>query len=95
MAFKKRTKEQEDSAIANGDFTGGYEFWPWLIFKRKYWLVIVPTLFLFSFGILDDSYENGDLVNRTSGIIGIIMGIFLMVRIEIEFKKLKKGDSNS
>lgn len=32
--FKKRTKSQIDASTTLGDYTGGYEFLPWLLYMR-------------------------------------------------------------
>jgi len=40
MNWKKRTKEQIDySTDRLNDYTGGYEWWPWLWYMRKGYLL--------------------------------------------------------
>jgi len=95
MIFKKRTKEEEDAAVAAGDLTGGYDYWPWFFIKRKFFVLAVPLLLLFSIGTIWDSYNNGDMVYRVAGIVGIIMTFLLKLRIRIEYKRMKKGNLNS
>lgn len=33
--WTKKTQEEIDKAVKNRDYTGGYEFWPWLWYMRK------------------------------------------------------------
>jgi hypothetical protein len=40
MNFRKRTKEEVDYAVdVKKDFTGGYEFMPWLLWMRPMYVV--------------------------------------------------------
>jgi hypothetical protein len=37
--WKKRTNDEIETSVRAGDYTGGYEFWPWLFYMRKMYVV--------------------------------------------------------
>ena len=37
--FKKRTKQEIDDSVDKKDLTGGYTFFPWLLYMRTFYIV--------------------------------------------------------
>lgn len=94
--LKKRTRLEIDLSTRSGDYTGGYDFIPWLLHMRR-----VPTFAMFFnmfLGVLAlKAYpENGhEIVTLIVGLIwsiGIPALIFFLLRKE--FKEKKKGISS-
>ena len=82
MTWRKRTKQEIDKSLMSRDYTGGYEFWPWLLHMRK-WYVIGLVLNLIGGwvgGIYSMSPENENPLWLCYGIIGFF-GVFAPVLI--------------
>lgn len=95
MNLKKRTKEQLDEAVKQGDFTGGYQFLPWLI-----WVEIIKLLasillpiagigcFIFQKGTYDLQFQ------IITGFCLIIAGIFVFLWTKRQYNQQKNGKSS-
>jgi hypothetical protein len=68
MNWKKRTASEIDEAVTNGDYTGGYDFLPWVWYMRKFLLF---TFFLNMF-MGYKAYEGYLEVNETIGLVAAI-----------------------
>jgi hypothetical protein len=92
MNFKKRTKEEIDYAVdVQKDYTGGYEFWPWLIYMRLSYLI---GLFL-NAAIGLGSFITGDksdwITWAAGGFFGVFAPALISYKLLQDYKKLKKG----
>lgn len=94
MNFKKRTQAEVDYAVdVQKDFTGGYEFWPWLIYMRKGYLLG----FALNAGIGIGSFITGDYSDWITWAVFGFFGLFapglIGYMLRREYKDLKKGIS--
>jgi len=98
MNWKKRTQAEVDAAVAARDYTGGYEWWPWLWYMRKgYLLGFFGNLILGWAGGISSFAEHNENPDWISyGVIGFF-GIFAPVLIGFllrrDYKEGKKGIS--
>jgi len=94
MNFRKRTKEEVDYAVdVQKDYTGGYEFWPWLIHMRKGYLLG----FFLNAAIGIGSFVTGDKGDWITWTVGGFFGVFVPgligYKLRQEHGELKKGIS--
>lgn len=97
MNWKKKTQVELDAADAKNDYTCGYEFYPWLLYMRK--LYVVGFFGNMAAGIGDFIYS---LCNDGAGtadyIILCFFGVFAPTAIAFllrrDYKKLQKGESS-
>lgn len=93
MNWKKRSEFEIELSVSQKDYTGGYEFYPWLWHMRKMYL-------LGFFGNM--SIGIGSLVSSWPDPIGIGLGIFFGVfapcligfLLRRDYKRLKVGQSS-
>jgi hypothetical protein len=95
MNWTKRTKQQIDQAVDNKDYTGGYEFFPWIWHMRKFLVVAFFLNIFLGFKCFqaypEYGYETPTLIAAIFfgiGVPAIIAG--LLIR---EFREKKKGIS--
>lgn len=91
-----RTKQQIDDAVKNGDYTGGYSWWPWLFFMRSIMLLsITGSLVMGSYLIIDcqNGYQ-GPGVSIGCGSFFVLVFVLAMYKLRIEYGQLKKGQSS-
>lgn len=94
MNWSKRTPQQIDDAVESGDYTGGYEFLPWMWYMRRRLVIIILFDFVVEFFCWKDYRVSGDVSLLLFGIFfgwvvpGIILGLSWR-----EFTKKKKGIS--
>jgi len=97
MNFKKRTKEEIDEAVKNGDYTGGYSWWPWLWYMRKMYVVgflgnLAGGIAGFVTYFQDGGFVSGDPVGLGVGIFfGVLAAPLIGFLIRRDFKESKKG----
>lgn len=94
MNFKKRTKAEIDYAVdVQKDYTGGYEFWPWLIYMRKGYLLG----FFLNAALGIGCFVSGDKSDWVTWAAGGFFGLFapglIGYKLRQEYKDLKKGIS--
>lgn len=95
MNFKKRTKEQLDKAVKQGDFTGGYQFLPWLIWVETIKLlasILLPIAGTCLFVFQKESYDLRFQI--IAGFCLIIAGIFVFLATKRQYKQQKNGQSS-
>lgn len=95
MNFKKRTKEEIDYAVdVQKDYTGGYEFWPWLIYMR--WSYLIGLFLNAAIGL--GSFITGDKSDWITWAVGGFFGVFapalISYKLRQDYKNLKKGISS-
>ena len=94
MNWSKRTREQIDDAVESGDYTGGYEFLPWMLYMRTRLVIIILFNFVVEWFCWQDYLRGGVIDMLICGVFfgwvipGVIVGLSLN-----EFKKKKKGIS--
>ena len=94
MNWTKRTKEQIDDAVDAGDYTGGYEFLPWMLYMRTRLVAVILFNFVVEWFCWQDYLSGGAIDLLVCAIFfgwvvpGVIVGLSLN-----EFKKKKKGIS--
>lgn len=91
MNFKKRTSAEIESAVNNKDYTGGYAFWPWLIYMR--FMTCIGFLINLGLGIGCLSVclsENADWISYAAfGFFGLFAPSLIMYLSRREYNQLK------
>jgi len=93
--FRKRTKKEINDAVDNKDLTGGYTFFPWLLYMRT--LYIVAAILNFFFGCMvwgayvEHGYETVTLIFAI--IFTFCVPSFIVFLLLREYKRKKKGIS--
>jgi len=95
MNWKKRTDEEVEASVDARDYTGGYEFWPWLLYMRIGYVVPILGMFVLGTCLIVD-YESAQSYATSIGFglffqAGAIMFSSLLRK---DYKKLKVGDSS-
>jgi len=91
MNWKKRSNEEIEKSVQSGDLTGGYDFLPWVVYMRLYFVIAILADIFIGYKLLQNI--------RESSLVSIIFGIFLgigvpfliMALLTKEFKRKKKG----
>jgi len=94
MNWKKRTQTEIDQAVAKKDYTGGYEWWPWLWYMRK--MYVVGFLGNLAFGITGFTLfaQDGEWVSFGVGcFFGLFAAPLIGYMIRRDYKESKKGIS--
>lgn len=94
--FKKRTYLEVQKATQEGDYTGGYEFFPWLIHMRKFMVFAFFLNIFFGYKALEGYYENGEEIITliTAIFFGIGVPSLISVLLFKEYKEKKQGISS-
>jgi hypothetical protein len=93
MNLRKRTqKEIDHDTLVYKDFTGGYEYLPWLIYIRLVYILSSIGIFIFGIScfILTDSSEDV-LFQILTGISAIIVSIVINLLLVRSYHLLKRG----
>lgn len=69
VKWRKRTKSEINKSVESGDYTGGYQFLPWLLWMRSMYVI---GLFLNIFA----AFSGWKLYSEQSDTIGWIIGLF-------------------
>lgn len=85
MNLKKRTEEQVDQSVKEGDKTGGYNFISWLIWIEGKFIIPLSVIAIIIF-IATIYFES---LIGTSIVSGLILVYYLL--LAKDYKKLKKG----
>jgi len=94
MNFRKRTNAEIDESVRQGDYTGGYEWWPWLLYMRK--MYVVGFLGNLAGGIAGFTIflQESDYVGLGVGIFfGLFAAPLIGFLIRRDFNESKKGIS--
>lgn len=91
--FRKRTKKEVMESTYKKDYTGGYTFFPWLLYMRPFYLIAAVLNHLIGHLMWDDyktyGYETVTLIFSLIFAIGIpFFIVFLLIK---EYKRKKKG----
>lgn len=92
--WTKRTNEEIQESVRNGDYTGGYKFWPWLLWMRKGHTsaLLLNLIFGWCGGI---SVLKDDPTDFTGYGVLIFFGIFVPILaaflIRRDYKESQKG----
>lgn len=78
--FRKRTKEEEDAAIKNGDKTGGYKFLPWIVWKRPFYILYFSVAIFIVTRTLPDIGERSTQIFLIGFGVVIILVVLLLIR---------------
>lgn len=93
MNWKKKTSDQEDACVKLGDFTGGYDFLPWLVYMRWQYLIGFFGNIALGIGLLYSTL--GDTFGTICGLFfGVVAPALIGVLLVRDYKKLKKGQSS-
>lgn len=94
MNWKKRTPMQVDESVNKRDYTGGYEFGPWLIHMRKMYLVGLLGNLAGGLACLSIYMQEGEFVTLGCSIFfGLFAPTLIATLLRKEYKRLKKGQS--
>ncbi len=93
MNFKKRTKEEVEASVINKDYTGGYDYLPWLIYMRPLYVFgaaanLAAGIHLFNIGVTEPN-----TVGIVAGLFFITASIAIKLLLIRDFKLSKKGIS--
>jgi hypothetical protein len=93
--FKKRTKQEIDDSVDKKDLTGGYTFFPWLLYMRTFYIVAIILNFFFGCKLWDAYKEYGyETVTFISAIVfTFCIPSFIVFLLFREYKRKKKGIS--
>ena len=97
MVFKKRTLNQQAESVNNGDYTGGYDYIPWIWFEKEGRTKAILATILFGVGVvLECSLASSfsPTAQIIAGIGAMCGGIFLHLWTYRQFKQMKKGISS-
>ena len=94
MDWRKRSNKQIDDSVSEGDFTGGYEFFPWLWYMRKFYVLAFFLNIFMGYQAAKGYFEYEDVVALIAGaffglVVPSIIG-YLLVR---DYKEKKRGIS--
>lgn len=94
--FKKRTYIEVQEATRNGDYTGGYNFFPWLIHMRKFMVFAFFLNIFFGYKALEGYFDNGlEIVTLlVSLFFGVAVPSLIAVLLLREYKEKKQGISS-
>lgn len=91
MNWKKRSNEEIEKSIKSGDLTGGYDFLPWVVYMRLYFVIAIILNIFIGYKLLQN-INDSSLVSIIFGIfLGIGVPFLIMVLLTKEFKRKKKG----
>jgi len=94
MDWRKRSNKQIDDSVYKGDFTGGYEFFPWLWYMRKFYVLAFFLNIFMGYQATKGYFEYAEIIALIAGaFFGLVVpGIiaYLLVR---EYKEKKRGIS--
>lgn len=96
MNWRKRTAAEIDEAVDKKDYTGGYEFWPWLIYMRWSYLVGFFGNLLLGWGafISMDSEDRDWVAYAVLGFFGIFAPTLIGYMLRRDYNMLKQGQSS-
>lgn len=94
--WKKRTRKQIEGSIDKKDYTGGYKFWPWLIYMRSFYVVgILGNIFLGWYGGLSVFNEYSDnpgwIGYAMIASFGVCIPVLLSLLLRREYFESKRG----
>lgn len=99
MNWKKRTAAEIDEAVNKGDYTGGYEFWPWLLWMRPMYCVSFLLVTLIGWcgglGAIIKGDANGPewISYAVIGFFGVFAPILIGYKLRQDYKLGKQGKS--
>jgi hypothetical protein len=96
MNWKKRTKSEIDLAVSKKDYTGGYEWWPWLWYMRKgHMLGFFGNLLLGWIGGVSAAIDEPSdwIAYAVIGFFGIFAPVTIGYLLRRDYRESKKGIS--
>lgn len=96
MIFLKRTPEQIQKSKAEKDFTGGYNFLPWLYFEEKIKALAIIVFFVLSIMLpmpfcIQNSFN--PLFQYITSPICMATSLFIYYKTKKQYKQMKNGIS--
>lgn len=91
--WRKRTEAEIDASVKLGDYTGGYEFGPWLFWMRKMYVVGLLGNMLISIKGWQIFSEESDNVGLALGIFFTLSSLLIAYKIRQDYTDSKKGVS--
>jgi hypothetical protein len=85
MNFKKRTEAEMNESEKKRDYTGGYEYLPWLFYMRI--SQVIPMLIMF----LGGSYYATQEGTFWLGVSGIFVSFLIKFMLRRDYISLQKG----
>lgn len=91
-----RTQQQIDDAVKNGDYTGGYSWWPWLFFMRTTMLISILGSLTGGAYIITKCQDGnaGPTISIVVGSFFILIFVGAIYKLRSEYNNLKKGISS-
>lgn len=92
MDFKKRSSKQINTSVSDGDFTGGYEFLPWVWYMRKGLFFSILLNVFIGYQCLKYYLEHKELAGLLSGgFFVLIIPTIISYLLFREHKEKKRG----
>lgn len=91
--WTKRTESEIEKSESKGDYTGGYEFGPWLLWMRKMYVLGCLANFAFSIVGWKIFLTEGDYVGLGVGIFFLLSTTLIGYKIRKDYTNSKKGIS--
>lgn len=92
--LRKRTKSEIDKSVKNKDYTGGYNWYSWLIYMRFWYLIgLIANLFIGWVGGFSAISSNPELFvgYLMLLIFGLVTPIIIVYFLRSDYKSLKNG----
>lgn len=90
----QKSKFEIDEAASNGDFTGGYNFLPWVWYMRRFFIAAIIIDLLIGCKLVQTYNEYQELVTGiAAAFFGLTIPIIIITLLVREFNRKKKGIS--
>ncbi len=91
MNFKRRTPAEEQQSLDAKDYTCGYDYLPWLRYKRLGYIVPIIIMFILSIAVI--LIEGDDTIYLWSARFFLAASVFLKALLFRDWYKGKRGVS--
>ena len=94
--WSKRTEQEIEESVKNKDYTGGYKFWPWLLWMRKMYVLgfLLNLTFGWIGGLTSFNPENENpawIGYAVIGFFGIFAPTLIGFLLRRDYKEGQKG----
>jgi len=94
MDWRKRSSKQIDNSVSDGDLTGGYEFFPWLWYMRKFYVLAFFLNIFMGYQATKGYFEYEETIALIAGLFfGLAVPSIIAYLLVREHKEKKKGIS--
>ncbi len=91
MNFRRRTQAEIDESVKNDDCTGGYEFFPWLLWMRPMYVVGMLGNFIAGLCMLRIGIIDCDWIGYVAGSFFAGAGILICFLLIRDYRESKVG----